>query len=115
MTTDSALKGLVQYGLRCGLLKPEDADYTANLLLDMLHMDAPEADAEPAQATLDELLDTLVSHAVETGVCGDTLTERDLFDTRLMGALTPRPSEVTEEFRLRYELLPGWKAQREAY
>ncbi len=106
MTIDSALKGLVQYGLRCGLLKPEDADYTVNLLMDMLRLDALEPAAVPAEVSLDELLQALVAYAVENGICGDTVTEQDLFDTRLMGALTPRPSEVNEEFRLRYELSP---------
>ncbi len=106
MTIDSAVNGLVQHGLRCGLLKPEDADYAANLLLDMLGLDALEPEEAPEGADLDALLDALLEYAVENGICGDTVTERDLFDTRLMGALTPRPSEVAEEFRLRYELSP---------
>ncbi len=106
MTIDSAVNGLVQHGLRCGLLKPEDADYAANLLLDMLGLDTLEPEEAPEGVTLDALLDALLEYAVENGICGDTVTERDLFDTRLMGVLTPRPSEVTEEFRLRYELSP---------
>ena len=106
MTVTSALNGLVQHGLRCGLIKPEDVDYTRNGLLDILGMTEPEGEELPAESTLDELLDTLVTYAVENGICGETVTERDLFDTRLMGVLTPRPGEVTEEFRLRYELSP---------
>ncbi len=106
MTVDSALHGLVQHGLRCGLLKPEDGDFVRNQLLDALRLTECDTAAEPAQTSLDELLSVLVDHAVEQGICGDTITERDLFDTRLMGFLTPRPSEVAEEFRLRYELSP---------
>lgn len=106
MTVACALNGLVQYGLRCGLLKPEDAGWALNGLLDMLKLDEPESMDAPEAATLDEMLETLVEYAVQKGICGDTLTERDLFDTRLMGMLTPRPSEVVEEFRLRYELAP---------
>ena len=103
---DSALNGLVEYGMVHGLLKPEDRDFARNGLLACLQRDACDPAAPPMQGTVEELLQPLVDDAVSRGLCGDSVTERDLFDTRLMGVLTPRPSEVAEEFRLRYELSP---------
>ena len=49
-----------------------------------------------------ELLERLATHAVKAGLCGEDITSRDLFDTRLMGLLTPRPSQIIGEFWSRY-------------
>ncbi len=52
---------------------------------------------------LESILKTLVDDAVARGVCEDNSTARDLFDTKLMGVLTPRPSIVRANFEERYE------------
>lgn len=104
---DKEISGLVQYGLMHGLLKPEDADYTANRLLEILRLEEYEkVSGLPAVQHVEEWLEPLVADAVARGVCEAGPAAHDLLDTALMGALTPRPSEVTEEFRLRYELSP---------
>ena len=43
---------------------------------------------------------------MENGRIEDGTTSRDLFDTELMGRLTPRPSQVIRAFRTRYEESP---------
>ena len=48
----------------------------------------------------------LLDWAVENGRIEDDTTSRDLFDTELMGRLTPRPSQVIRAFRTRYEESP---------
>ena len=56
---------------------------------------------------LAQVLDTLLDDAHERGVLPeDSVVYRDLFDTRLMGALTPRPAQVIEKFRALYAESP---------
>ncbi len=71
--------------------------YTRNRLLDVLHEDGFEA-AEPMKGTLPDILKVLTDHAVQKGLCADTSESRDIYDTRLMNCLTPRPGEVNRRF-----------------
>ncbi len=90
---------LVKHGLDTGLLHPDDVVYTRNRLLTVLRLDeAPEA--VTAEIPLHEILDRLTEDAVNRGVCEDNLTARELFDTKLMDCLMPRPSEVRNIFRM---------------
>ncbi len=90
---------LIHYGLDTGLLHPEDVVYTRNRLLEVLQLDEAPAVAE-AELPLHEILDRLTDDAVSRGVCEDNLTARELFDTKLMDCLMPRPSEVRNIFRM---------------
>lgn len=103
-----AVKSLVSYGLKTGLLKEEDAVYARNQILDVLRMDEyeePKADGEEPE--LEEILKILLDYAEEKGLLGgDGVVYRDLFDTKLMNCLMPRPSEVTAEFWKHYEESP---------
>ena len=96
------IKALVEYGVKRGLIGAEDAIYVRNRLLEAFRED-DYAD-EPAQAygSLGALLESLCNEAVERGIIGDGITERDLFDTKLMGELTMRPSEVKKTFEALY-------------
>ena len=89
---------LIAYGLEKHLIEPADAVWCRNALLDLLqkpdYVPAPPLPAVP----LAEILATLTDNAVARGLCADDTTSRDLFDTRLMGALTPRPSQVRRQF-----------------
>lgn len=103
-----AIKGLVQYGLNTGLIHEEDRIYAVNQILDVLKLDEyeePEGDVEAGD--LEGMLKTLLDDAHERGVLPeDGVVYRDLFDTRLMNCLMPRPSEVVKEFWSRYEESP---------
>ena len=118
MTRNEAIRGLVEYALEKELIRPEEQTWATNLLLDALKLDAfspeevqdksqpaPVKQAEQAKPELTELLDTLLDDAYERGVLEEnSVVYRDLFDTRLMGLLTPRPSQVREKFaKLRAE------------
>ena len=100
---------LVEYGVRTGLISEEDRIYLRNSLLELLRMEEPEEDTTRMtelpcdREHLSEILGRLTDAAAERGLLeADTGTYRDLFDTKLMGLLTPRPSEVIREFeRLR--------------
>lgn len=97
------LEKLLAYGLSKGLLTDYDLVETRNSLLDLLQLDEPAAvlapDPQvPVPNTPDEAVSGLVDYAVDCGIIQDTVTFRDLFDTRLMGLLTPRSSAVIAKF-----------------
>lgn len=100
----NSIKKLVTYGLETGLIGEEDRVYCINRLLEALSLDSYEEPTEEysdidLQSTLAQLLD----YACEKGLCEDSIVYRDLFDTKLMGLLTPRPSQVNTEFWRIYE------------
>lgn len=100
----TAIQQLVNYGLDTGLILPDDEIYIRNQLLMTMGLDeftAPEG--EVCYTDLESILSTLVEDAVARGVCPDSPTARDLFDTKLMGVLTPRPSIVRANFEEKYE------------
>ena len=103
---DSAITALVQYAVRAGLLEACDETWAVNTLLGILELSAYDPAAPAENAPLHELLNTLTDDAVRRGVIEDGIASRDLFDTRLMGALTPAPREVRGKFRALYALSP---------
>lgn len=100
MTAKEAISVLAEYGIARGLIPEEERDYTVNLLLDVMKLDAPEPCEKAADfQTPDEILKVLMDDAYERGILEDNgVASRDLFDTKLMSCLTPRPSQVTEHF-----------------
>ena len=103
-----AIKGLVEYGRNTGLLKEEDEIYARNQILEVLKLDEYEEPEGPVESSdLEKILKELLDYACEKGVLEtDSVVYRDLFDTKLMNCLMPRPSEVTAEFWKRYEESP---------
>lgn len=97
---------LVDYALKNGLIEKQDRIYSVNRLLEILECTEYKAPKEPAEMTLPEALGNLCDYAVEKGMIEDSVVYRDLFDTKLMGALTPRPSEVTAQFNRLYSVSP---------
>ncbi|WP_199616097.1 UDP-glucose--hexose-1-phosphate uridylyltransferase [Paenibacillus alkalitolerans] len=95
------IERLLQYAAQKGLIEPLDMVYSRNGLLELLGLAEPFDGAPPAE-TLEspvEVLERLLDYAAETGILPEnTLTHRDLFDTKLMGCLMPRPSEVVSKF-----------------
>jgi len=99
------LEALLRYAAGCGLIEEEDGTFAYNRLLDCFGLaEAPEGGA--AEGTLQELLDALCGEAVRLGLIDDNVTARDLFDTKLMGALTPFPHEVRRRFAAEYARSP---------
>lgn len=96
---------LAKYAIDRGLLEPEDRTYAVNRLLEIMQLDAPAAAVE-TDAPLHLLLTDLTDDAVKRGICADDTVSRDLFDTKLMGVLTPLPHEVRSRFRKLYASSP---------
>ena len=104
MSVDFAIKKLVTYGLRTGLIEPEDGVFVVNALLEALKLDSyTDCGEEPSGIDLPAVLNELMDDAHERGVLPeDSIVYRDLFDTMLMSKLTPRPSEVIRRFQALY-------------
>lgn len=103
---ERSIKKLVCYGLRCELFTERDKIYVTNRILEILGLDSFECDEDFEDVNLEETLRELLDFAVESKLIEDTITHRDLFDTKLMSALMPRPSEVTDKFYELYEKSP---------
>ena len=96
---DSAILGLIRYALDRRLIETYDVAWATNGLLDALGCTDFDPTAPASDVPLEELLSTLCDYAVTTGkIEDDNTVTRDLFDTRLMGIVTPRPSEVLRNF-----------------
>lgn len=101
------IKKLVQYGINTGLTPECERIYTTNLLLELFHEDSYEdVDIEGKDIVLEEVLKVLLDEAVARGIIEDSIVYRDLFDTKLMNCLMPRPAQVQEEFSERYHVSP---------
>ena len=108
VSVDTRVKQLVEYALRARLIGEEDRSYITNALLSVLGLsqcsDEPIPDDEPE---LEEILGALCDYAADNGLLeSNSVVFRDLFDTKLMGVLTPRPSEVIRTFTALYALSP---------
>lgn len=102
------IRHLVDYGIRTGLTPECERIYTTNLLLDLFHEDnyeEPEAVAY-GSPDLETVLANLLNIAVERGIIEDNVVYRDLFDTKLMNCLLPRPAQVQAAFWEKYAISP---------
>ncbi len=103
---NKTIRQLVDYAISTGLIETEDRAYATNQLLAALHLSEYEdTEAEPAE--LEVILKRINDYAVKAGLIEeDSVVYRDLFDTAIMGLLTPRPSEVIGRFRELYRESP---------
>ena len=101
------IEKLLQYGIDTGLMPECERIYTRNLLLEMFREDAWEdVDISGQEIVLEDVLKALLDEAVVRGIIEDSIVYRDLFDTKLMNCLMPRPSQVQAEFAKHYEESP---------
>lgn len=101
------IKKLVEYGIQTGLTPECERIYTTNLLLDLFHEDSyEEVEINPSELVLEEILKELLDEACQRGIIEDSITYRDLFDTKLMNCLMPRPAQIQERFWNAYAVSP---------
>lgn len=101
-----SVRRLVCYGVEKGFYTKRDEVYITNRILEILRLDSYDCDKDFLNVDLEETLSELLCYAVQNGLIEDNTVSRDLFDTRLMGALIPRPGEVTDKFSALYEESP---------
>jgi len=106
MKVETYIDSLVSYAMNCGLAEPVDHQVLTNRLLDLLRKDDYEPSDEPQTEDLEEILAGILDYAVANGLCDDGITARDIFDTRIMGAITPMPREIIRTFREKYAVNP---------
>lgn len=107
---------LTEYALATGLIEPADRTYTINRLLELMEADdiedavfeaqekKPAMTQESAEEALEGILEEMMSYAYERGIMKEnSIVYKDLFDTKIMGCLVARPSEIREKFERLYE------------
>ncbi|NLX70120.1 MAG: UDP-glucose--hexose-1-phosphate uridylyltransferase [Clostridiales bacterium] len=98
------IEKLLAYGLDNEMITEHDVSYVRNQLLELLRIEEPYSQPVDLEAievpdTATPVLEELLDYAVRCGIIPeDTLTYRDLFDTKIMGLLMPRPSEIISRF-----------------
>lgn len=101
------IKKLVSYGVQTGLVPQEDVIFTTNRLLELFGLDELEdsdTDVTMREDELEEVLSGMLDYAFEKGLMAEnSIVYRDLFDTKIMSMLMPRPSEVIRRFTELYE------------
>ncbi len=93
MLSESIAK-LVQYGVETELIPECERNYTTNLLLDVFYEDDYEhRNRNFRTLNLKKVLDELLKEAIDRELIEDSVVYKDLFDTRLMNCLMPRPGQ----------------------
>ncbi len=102
------IRQLTAYGIKTGLVPKEDEIYTVNKLLELFELDELEDfSGEQQEEDLESILGRMLDYAFEKGILKEnSVGYRDLFDTKIMSMLMPRPSEVIREFRDLYDKDP---------
>lgn len=100
------ITALVNYGIGHGLIEEADRAWAVNRILEILGLSEYEACEVTENKPLEEILGSILDYAVETGLIEDGPVSRDLFDTKLMGAMTPPPSAVRRTFFEKYDRSP---------
>lgn len=94
---------LVNYAISNGIISSEDEYVVRNGILDVLKLNAWNTPVTTnSERSIDEILKELTDYACENGIIDDTAVWRDLFDTKIMGVLTPMPHEVNKAFKEHY-------------
>ena len=106
MKIETYIDALVSYAMNTGLAEPEDHWVLVNRILDILQKPDYEPSDEPQPEDIEEILGGTLDYAVENGLCDDNITAKDIFDTRIMGAVTPMPREIVRTFWEKYEKDP---------
>lgn len=104
---DENIKKLVQYGIDAELIPESERNYSTNMILEVFgENDFQDTDISDEYIRLEEVLEQLCDEAVKRKIIEDSVTYRDLFDTKLMNCIMPRPSQVIEKFWDRYHESP---------
>ncbi len=104
---NKSIKKLITYAIEKELIQPEDKIYITNLLLSELKLsEYEETPEEFSNVDLEETLKEILDYAAENNIIEDSIVYRDLFDTKIMGILTERPSVVIGKFNTLCEKSP---------
>lgn len=98
---------LIVYGVKHGLICEDDKIYVTNRLLELFEVFEYEESFVSEDRELVNILEDMLSYALSKGILEeDTITGKDLFDTKIMGIITPMPSMIRKQFKEKYEEAP---------
>lgn len=101
------IKKLVTYGIQTGITPKSERIYTTNLLLELFNEDNyKDTTVNPEEISLEQTLHELLEEAVSRDIISDNIVSRDLFDTKMMNCLLPRPAQVQAKFWEHYKASP---------
>ena len=110
MNIYESISKLIKYGEHTGLLLQEDRIYATNQILHLLQLEGYEPEQLQEEVTtkdLEGILNEILEYAVEKGIIeNNSVVYRDLFDTKIMNCLMPRPSQVIHTFKEKYNSSP---------
>ena len=99
---------LTRYALKTNIIEREDEAWAVASLLQVFELDSFEKVELPEERTIAEILADALDYAYDAGLIKSKgVVSRDLFDTKIMGALMPRPSEVISKFKALYKEAPA--------
>lgn len=104
---NTLINRLIHFAIQKKMIQEEDIDYSVNLLLELFKLDSFEFESVNEELEIcTPILEGMLEYAVEKGLIEDTITTKDLFDTRIMNCVMPRPSEVNAQFKHLYQQSP---------
>ena len=101
-----SIAALVRYGIDTGLTPECEKIYTTNLLLDLFHEEDYDEPASVPEEPLETILQKLLNEACARELIPNSIAYRDLFDTRIMNCLVPRPAQIRQTFWEKYKTSP---------
>ncbi len=101
-----SIAALVRYGIDTGLTPECEKIYTTNLLLDLFHEEDYDEPASVPEEPLETILQKLLNEACARELIPNSIAYRDLFDTRIMNCLVPRPTQIRQTFWEKYKTSP---------
>lgn len=101
-----AIENLIQYALNKNLIEKEDIIYIKNQIAQELKIDDLKNTSPTGEQNLENILNDILNYAIEKNLIDNNITEKDLFDTKIMGILIKRPSEIIKDFWQKYNENP---------
>ncbi|TKX29472.1 UDP-glucose--hexose-1-phosphate uridylyltransferase [Campylobacter aviculae] len=102
----SLIDQLISYAIEKKLIKKEDKIFHINTLLDLFELQEYKQENKISKMALEDILNTLLDYACKNKLCEDNSIARSLFDVKIMGLLTPKPSELISQFKQYYQKDP---------
>lgn len=99
MEISKLIDTLIDYGIRNNFIEKEDDIYSKNILMDILNLDDLKVSIEiKSHDNISEILNKILDYACKVNIIQNNTTERDLLDSKIMGSILPKPSQVTKKF-----------------
>ena len=103
-----AIENLILYAVKNNLIEKDDIIFTKNKIAEILKIEDLKDIEVTYEVTLENILKDILDYACEKGLINNNITERDLFDTKIMGALIDRPSNIRKIFFDKYRISPKY-------